>query len=111
MADASDGLVKFGLDPTRGQILSQLVNRPNLVEQVQQGAEVGYLIIALGILGLLLSIERLITLGIAGSKVKAQLKSETPNSNNALGRVLQVYHDNRSVDTENPGAQARRSYS
>ena len=100
LTEASDGLVKFGLDPTRGQILSQLVNRPNVVEQIQQGAEVGYLIIALGILGLLLAIERLITLGIAGSKVKAQLKSDTPSSNNALGRVLQVYHDNRSVDTE-----------
>ena len=44
--------------------------------------------------------ERLITLGNAGRKVNAQLKSDTPNSNNALGRVLQVYHDNRSVDTE-----------
>ena len=100
LVGADSGMVAFGLDPTRGQLLANLVNQPNLVEQVQQGAEVGYLIIALGILGVLLALERLVTLGIAGSKVKAQLKSDTPNSNNALGRVLKVYHDNKSVDTE-----------
>jgi biopolymer transport protein ExbB len=92
--------VAFGIDPTSGQLLANLVNQPNLVEQVQQGAEVGYLIIALGLLGVLLSLERLLTQGVAGNKVKAQLKSDTPSSGNALGRVLKVYHDNKAVDTE-----------
>ena len=100
LVGASDGLVRFGIDPTRGQILATLVDQPNLTERVQQGGLVGYVIIALGILGLLIALERLVVLGIAGSKVSAQLKSETPNSNNALGRVLMAYHDNRTVDTE-----------
>ena len=97
---ANDGLVRFGIDPTRGQILATLVDQPNLTERVQQGGLVGYVIIALGILGLLIALERLIVLGIAGSKVNAQLKTETPNDNNALGRVLMAYHDNKTVDTE-----------
>jgi biopolymer transport protein ExbB len=100
LVDATDGLVRFGIDPTRGQILATLVDQPNLTERVQQGGLVGYVIIALGILGLLIALERLVVLGIAGSKVSAQLKSDTPNSNNALGRVLMAYHDNRTVDTE-----------
>ncbi len=100
LVDASGGLVRFGIDPTRGQILATLVDQPNLTERVQQGGLVGYVIIALGILGLLIALERLVVLGIAGSKVNAQLKSDTPNSNNALGRVLMAYHDNRTVDTE-----------
>jgi biopolymer transport protein ExbB len=39
-------------------------------------------------------------LTIAGGKVKAQLKRETPSKDNALGRVLQVYHNNKQADTE-----------
>ena len=90
----------FGLDPTRGVILAAFVDTPNIQERVNQGGIVGYVIIALGILGVLLALERLISLTIARSKVKAQLKNETPSKGNALGRVLQVYHDNKNVDTE-----------
>jgi biopolymer transport protein ExbB len=70
------------------------------MEQIRQGGTPGYVIIALGILGVLLSIERLITLGIAGRKVSSQLKSDTPKKNNPLGRVLLVYQENKNVDTE-----------
>ena len=97
---AAGGIVRFGLDPTKGAVLSSLVGRPNLMERVQQGALVGYLIIALGIIGLLISLERLITLALASRKVTAQLRSDTPSNDNALGRVLAVYHENRDVDTE-----------
>ncbi len=99
-APPGSGVVRFGLDPTSGVILSSLVQSPNLRERINQGGIVGYVIIALGLLGVLLSLERLITLTIAGQKVKAQLKRETPSSDNALGRVLQVFDSNRQVDTE-----------
>ena len=95
-----DDFVRFGLDPTSGQILGLLVETPNLQERINQGAIVGYVIIALGIFGVLLSLERIISLGIAGGKVKRQLKRDTPDSRNALGRVLQVYEANKQVDTE-----------
>jgi biopolymer transport protein ExbB len=97
---ASSGKVRFGVDPTLGGVLNSLVARPNLQERVTQGGLVGYLIIALGIIGILISLERLIVLGIASRKVSAQLKSDTPSDDNALGRVLAVYHGNRDVDTE-----------
>jgi len=93
-------MVRFGLDPTRGQILSLLVDTPTATERVHQGGIVGYVIIALGIFGVLLSLERIVSLGIAGRKVKSQLKRDAPSDDNALGRVLKVYHDNQQVDTE-----------
>ena len=99
-AAPGSGVVRFGLDPTSGVILSALVETPNITERINQGGIVGYVIIALGILGVLLSLERLISLTIAGRKVKAQLESNTPSDGNALGRVLQVYHNNREADTE-----------
>jgi biopolymer transport protein ExbB len=98
--NANGGIVAFGLDPTLGGVLRSLVARPNLVERVQQGGLVGYLIISLGIIGLLISLERLVVLGIASRKVTTQLASDTPNTNNALGRVLSVYDANRATDTE-----------
>ncbi|MDP6436531.1 MAG: MotA/TolQ/ExbB proton channel family protein [Gammaproteobacteria bacterium] len=99
LLDETSGLVRFGLDPTLGGVLSTLIARPNLVERIQQGGLVGYLIIALGIIGLMISLERMVVLGIASRKVTAQLATETPSSDNALGRVLGVYNENRAKDT------------
>jgi len=98
--NAQSGLVRFGLDPTLGGVLNSLIARPNLQERVQQGGLVGYLIIALGCIGLLIALERMVVLGIASRKVTAQLNSDTPNQNNALGRVLSVHDENRNADTE-----------
>ena len=97
---APGSFARFGVDPTRGVILAAFVDTPNLQERVNQGGIVGYVIISLGILGVLLALERLLMLTIAGGKVKRQLKRDTPTGDNALGRVLQVYHSNKSVDTE-----------
>lgn len=99
-AQPGSGMVRFGVDITRGQLLSLLIRNPTTTEQLQQGGTPGYIILVLGALGVLLSIERLITLGIAGRKVRSQLKSDTPKANNPLGRVLLVYEQNKAVDTE-----------
>ena len=100
LMNSDAALVRFGLDPTLGGVLKSLVARPNLVERIQQGGLVGYLIIALGIIGLLISGERMYVLTIASRNVTAQLNSSKPSSDNALGRVLSVYNENKSVDTE-----------
>ena len=100
LLNSDDALVRFGVDPTLGGVLKSLVARPNLVERIQQGGLVGYLIIALGVIGLLISLERMVVLGIASRKVTAQLNSSTPSDDNALGRVLRVCDANKSADTE-----------
>ena len=97
---ATSGKVRFGLDPTRGSVLNSLIARPNLQERIQQGGLVGYLIIALGIIGLLIALERMVVLGLASRKVTAQLNSDTPSQDNALGRVLSVHDANKNADTE-----------
>jgi biopolymer transport protein ExbB len=100
LVEAREGFATFGLDVTRGQILEMLIRHPNLRERVAQGAEIGYLIIALGLLGLLLAAERLVTLGILSRKVSSQLKSDLPRDDNPLGRVLKVAETNKRVDVE-----------
>ena len=97
---SSDGKVAFGLDPTLGGVLMSLVARPNLIERIQQGGIVGYLIILLGLFGVGIAIERLVRLVDADRKVTAQLKSDVISKDNALGRVLSVYDENKNTDTE-----------
>jgi biopolymer transport protein ExbB len=99
-AQPGDELVRFGVDITRGTLLSLLIREPTFIEQMQQGGAPGYIIMVLGLIGLLLSIERLITLSIKSRQVSAQLKSDTPKKGNPLGRVLMVYEENKGVDTE-----------
>lgn len=60
----------------------------------------GYIILIVGAIGLLLALERLISLTIIKAKVDRQLKSETFSSNNPLGRVMKVKDDYPSADTE-----------
>jgi biopolymer transport protein ExbB len=90
----------FALDPTGGSILSLLVQAPDLKERVDQGGPVGYIILAIGFVGLLIALERLISLVFIGSKVERQLKSTTASSDNPLGRVMQVKDNNPNLDTE-----------
>ena len=65
-----------------------------------QGGYVGSVIILGGIIGVLLAIERLITLSMIGSKVNAQRKSSVVDTGNPLGRILKVYEENSDVDVE-----------
>lgn len=51
-------------------------------------------------LGLLISLERLVTLTLIGARVKSQAKNVANPGNNALGRVLKVYQENKDVDVE-----------
>jgi biopolymer transport protein ExbB len=99
--DASAGSVtSFGLDPTRGSLLGLLVQAPNLRERIAQGGLIGYLIIALGGLALLIAAERMAVLGLAGRKVKSQLKSAAAKVGNPLGRVLMAAEKNKGTDLE-----------
>jgi len=103
LASSTEGLHRFGIDPTGpsgGSFLSALINSPTLEERWHQGGYVGYAITALGVFALLLAVYRLIVLTITGAKVSSQLKSDKANTNNPLGRVLKIHEDNPNMDTE-----------
>lgn len=79
----------IGIDPTRGALLSLVLSNPDLIGRIKQGALVGYIIIALAIIGLLLAAWRLIALFSIGKKVEAQINNlDQPSDDNPLGRVL-----------------------
>lgn len=98
---ATSGMVPFGLDVSRGQILSRLVRKATLEERVEQGGIIGYIILGLGAFALLIAVWRLSALFLASMAMGGQSrKLDKPSKGNALGRVLQVYHNNPEADLE-----------
>jgi biopolymer transport protein ExbB len=103
LQSATSGVVDLGIDPTGplgGQLLGALIQKPTFMEYLDQGGSVGWVIVYVGIFGILLGFWRMLVLFAMSAKVKAQLKSDKPNTNNPLGRVLKVAEENKNVDPE-----------
>jgi len=94
------GYTTMAVDPSRGQILSLLIQAPGLGERINQGGLVGYLIIFIGLLGLALSLWRLFILRQDGQAINQQLTTDIISQNNALGRILSVHSEHDTNETE-----------
>ena len=85
--------VKFGVDPTGptgGSLLANLIQTPSLMERAQQGREVGYAIIAVGIIAVIFAFYKLYSLYMIGTAVRKQAGQKAADPSNPLGRVLKV---------------------
>ena len=102
LATTSKGYSDVALDPTRGVLLSLLVETPELMERIHQGGGIGYIIVTLGIIGLLIVFGRLVYLTIVEKRINHQLENlGAPLRNNPLGRMLCVSSDQPDVDPKN----------
>jgi biopolymer transport protein ExbB len=97
----SGDFVPFSVDFTRGQILRAVVQSKTPIERVREdGGPVGYVIIGVGLFGLLMCLWKATSLYTTGGRISRQMKSDTANKSNPLGRVLAVYTDNPETDIE-----------
>ncbi|MGY3945092.1 MotA/TolQ/ExbB proton channel family protein [Aeromonas tecta] len=89
------------LDPSHGVLLEMLAQAPTFWQQVQQGGQVGAIIVLLAAIGLGIAGVRLWTLSRELTRVRRQLKSGEYHTDNALGRVLTVaeQHPELSMET------------
>lgn len=97
---SANGMTGLYLDPSRGALLNLLTGQATLEEKYHQGDTVGYVITAVLFFGLLIALERFITLGLMSAKIKSQLKNPNNPGNNPLGRILNVYHAAKNTDVE-----------
>ena len=122
-------LVPFAVDPTRGSLLSLFVEKKTLAEMVGtpfggfaknqcympfcngQGGYPGSIIIIVGIIGVVMAIERLVVLTMVGAKVKNQRATprRTQRRQSAWARDQGSPRQSRS-GYRNAFAQARRSH-
>lgn len=101
---SSSGFTSVGIDPTGGvggQVMANLVNFPSVEEQVRNNSgTIGFIIIGVGVIGILIGFLRLLILSLVSIKVRGQLKSDKASKGNPLGRVLLVAESNPAADTE-----------
>lgn len=93
LEQAEDGLHPMPVDPSRGAILGLLVRSPTLLERVREGGGVGYLILALGALGLLIIVYRFAVIEWNGGRVRRQVGERQPRNGNPLGKLRKVWQD------------------
>ena len=99
LAGVEEGIVP--VDPSRGAILSLLIQRPTIDERIQQGGVIAYIILILAAFGFLLAFARLGSLAITGKRLRQQLRNlDQPLSNNPLGEILAIAKSNRHLDIE-----------
>ena len=96
------GYTQGMIDPTRGVLLSIYALRPNLLERIQRGEAVGYIIILVGVAGACLAIYQLFYLATVRGRVRNQLRyPDAPGTDNPLGRILATFRGDAAKLEEN----------
>jgi len=111
LAEAESGYVEAVVDPGRGALLALYVERPTVLERIQAGEFVGYVIIAVGLVGALLAAYQFAFLLNTRRAVTRQLESlDRPMPDNPLGRVLLAFKGNPArIEEEAEVAELRIS--
>lgn len=101
--EAEKGYEKMVVDPARGVLLALYVQRPTILERIEQGELVGLVIIVVGLIGAVLAIYQFVYLVKVGAAVKRQLaNTDRPTLDNPLGRVLASFKGDAAKVEENP---------
>jgi biopolymer transport protein ExbB len=101
LQEAKEGYVRAVADPGRGVLVQLYGERPNVIERIRAGQEVGYVIILVGLIGAACWVYQLFFLITARIKVRNQMRNlDHPSDDNPLGRVLLAFKGdpNRSSD-------------
>ncbi len=101
LGEIDSGWAAAGIDPTGGVILSMLVRAPSVMERIDQGGIIGYIILLLGVVGLVIVIVRMVDLIKVGTQVNAQLDNlDKVDEANPLGRVMAISRGSNVNDIE-----------
>jgi len=98
---ADERLSAVSIDPSRGAILSLIVQTPELLERLQQGGIIGFIIMGLGAVGLVLGLERLIVVSWAGRKARLAKSDGSMEGHHAINELRKTSKDaNYLADAE-----------
>lgn len=90
---AETPLVSVAVDPSRGAILSLIVQTPELQERIEQGGLIGYFILGLGAVGVLLGLERLLVISLAARRDSSVLAGGAADGRHAIGALRRAAAD------------------
>ena len=93
------------IDPTRGSLLTKLIDRADFFERINQGGFVGYIIIILLTIGIVLGALRYRFLSAESKVLDAELSSGNFSDTSVLGKLNKIFKDYRGNTPEDLEAQ------
>ena len=103
LESAQSGVVAMALDPSKGAILSLMVQSPDLKERLGQGGAIGYIILILGAIGVIIIAQRGIGILMSRKAIDAQATAKQAGGKNPLGRLQNVAEEMSGDDLEAVG--------
>lgn len=92
LTSATSGYHEAFVDPSRGVLLSIYTQRPSVWERVERGEKINYVILLVGLIGLVVSVYQFFYLIVVRRNVAHQLQHlDRPVRDNPLGRVLATF--------------------
>lgn len=100
LEEAKTGYHPFGIDPSRGALISLFMQAPTFMQRIQQGGLVGYVIILLFFLSLAFSTRKFLNLRREEDLLRQQMRSSEILSSNPLGDIQKVFEQNQNQPLE-----------
>ncbi len=95
----NNGYAEFQIDPTRGSLLSLILQNPGFFERINQGGLVGYLILIILLAGLTMGLLRFRFLVDEKNRIDSELTNNSYSSGSALYEIDEIINDT-SLDQE-----------
>lgn len=94
--EETEGYHAMVLDPSRGSLLGLFALRPSFLDRIIHSEAVVYIIIVVGIVGLVLGVYQFFYLTAVGARVRRQMANlDRPTTDNPLGRILSTFKGTR----------------
>ena len=93
------------IDPTRGSLLTKLIDRAGFFERINQGGFVGYIIILLFTIGVVLGALRYIFLARESKVLDKELKTGSFSEKSVLGKLNKIFNNYKGTSPEDLEAQ------
>ena len=89
----SDGYAVAPIDPTRGFLLSLYLDKPSTFERIAQGKLIGFIIVLIGISGLIFAAYRYYTLYLYSKTIKSK------EENDIFSKIENISNSSKDVET------------
>lgn len=93
-------VVKAPIDPSKGTLFDTYGKLPTFQDRIDAGGTVGYVIIALGIIGVILGLFKLVSIILMTGAMNSSAKKKEAGSGNPIARVFAVYEEHRKDGLE-----------
>tara|TARA_B100000678_G_scaffold291301_1_gene307493 strand:- start:999 stop:2384 length:1386 start_codon:yes stop_codon:yes gene_type:complete len=95
-----EDVVMAPIDPSKGDLFDTYGKLPTFQDRIDAGGEVGWVIIALGVIGVLLGLFKLVSIFLMTGSMRSTAKSKQAGDGNPLARVFKVYEAHRKDSVE-----------